>query len=106
MLIAQRSMALLGQAKMSIRSLIFFAATWLCLLAPLTIGAHASWEVGERIAVEAEQRPATLTCEMGLTDTRSRDCEDTLMRWELCQRVYVSQPHADDAFQACFEGGE
>jgi hypothetical protein len=94
----------LGQAKMSIRSLISYAAPLLCLLVLATTTAHASREVDGLIAKKVEPQGATLTCARGLTDAQSHACENAAMRWGLCQRVYVSQPGADDAFYACFEG--
>jgi hypothetical protein len=81
-----------------------FATPWLYLLALATTEAHASREVDGLIVEEVGPRAATLTCVGGLTDAQSRACEDAAMRWRLCQQVYVSQPHADDAFYACFEG--
>ncbi len=89
---------------MSIRSLISVAATWLCLLAHATTGAHAAREVDEQSAAEVGPRAVAIICAGDLTDAQSRACEDAAMRWKLCQRVYLSQPHADDAFYACFEG--
>jgi hypothetical protein len=89
---------------MSVRSPISLVAPWLCLLALGTTAAHASREVDEPIAEEAGPRSTTLTCAGGLTDAQSLACEGAAMRWGLCQRVYASQPRADDAFYACFEG--
>jgi hypothetical protein len=90
---------------MSIHSPISLLAPWLCLVALGTPAAHASREVDEPIAEEAGPRSTTLTCTGGLTDAQSLACEGAAMRWGLCQRVYASQPSADDAFYACFEGG-
>ena len=101
---SNRDILILGQAKMSIRSMSSFAAPWLCLLALATGEAHASREVHGPIVKEVGPRAATLTCVGGLTDAQSRACEDAAMRWGLCQRVYLSESHADDAFSACFEG--
>jgi hypothetical protein len=89
---------------MSMRSMNSFAAPWLYLLALATSEAHASREVDGPIVEKVGPRAATLTCVGGLTEAQSRACEDAAMRWRLCQRVYLSEPHADDAFYACFEG--
>jgi hypothetical protein len=89
---------------MAISSLNSFAHTWLCLLALTTTEAHASREVGGLIEVKVDPRLATMSCTRGLTNAQSRACEDDAMRWKLCQRVYLSEPHPDDAFHACFEG--
>ena len=84
--------------------LIPFAATPLCVLALATTGARASREVDEPTAEGVGPREPTLSCDNDLTDAQSRAFEDAVMRWELCQQVYVSQPDADDAFYVCFEG--
>jgi hypothetical protein len=89
---------------MSIRNLTPVAATWLCLLAHATTGAQAAREVDEQRAEEVEPQAVAIECARDLTDAQSRICEDAAMRWKLCQQVYLSQPHADDAFYACFEG--
>ena len=89
---------------MSVRSAISLVAPWLFLLALGAPAAHASREVDEPLAEEVGPRSTTLTCAEGLTDAQSLACEGAAMRWELCQRVYLSQPNADDAFYACFEG--
>jgi hypothetical protein len=91
---------------MSIHRPISLVAPWLCPLALATTAAHASWEVDEPMAEEAGPRSTTLTCDAGLTDAQSLACEDAARRWGLCQRVYASEPRADDAFYACFEGGD
>ena len=87
---------------MLVRSPISLVA--LGLLALATTAAHASREVDEPIAEEAGPRTTIPTCAGGLTDAQSLACEGAAMRWGLCQRVYASQPSADDAFYACFEG--
>jgi hypothetical protein len=89
---------------MSIQSPISLVAPCLCLLALGTTAAHASWGVDEPITREVGPRAVTLTCARDMTDAQSLACEDAAMRWKLCQRVYASQPSADDAFYACFEG--
>jgi len=89
---------------MSVRSPISLVALWLCLLTLGTTAALASREVDEPMAEEAGPRSTTLTCAGGLTDAQSLACEGAAMRWGLCQRVYASQPRADDAFYACLEG--
>jgi len=89
---------------MAVRRVRSFATPWLYLLALATTEAHASREVDGPIVEGVASRAATLTCVGGLTDAQSRACENAAMRWGLCQRVYVSQPHDDDAFHACFEG--
>ena len=89
---------------MSIRSLISVAATWLYLLAHAATGAHAAREVDEQISGEARPQTVAIVCAKELTDAQSRACDDVAMRWKLCQRVYLSHLHADDAFYACFEG--
>ncbi len=89
---------------MLVRSPISLVAPWLCLLAIGTTAAHASREFDEPIAEVVGPRSTALTCAGGLTDAQSLACEGAAMRWGLCQRVYASQPRADDAFYACFEG--
>jgi hypothetical protein len=92
----------LGQANISIRGLTV-AATWLCLLADATTGANAAREVDEQME-EVGPQAVAIICATDLTEAQYRACEDAVMRWKLCQRVYLSQPNPDDAFYACFEG--
>jgi hypothetical protein len=90
---------------MSIPTMASFTVPCLCVIALATTAAHASLEADEQMLTVGPST-VTLTCAGGLTDAQSRSCEDAAVRWQLCQRVYVSKPDADDAFYACFEGAK
>jgi hypothetical protein len=93
---------------MSINSLTSLAATSLCLVTLTMNDARASREFDEPVKEDVGPRAVTLSCDDGLTHDQSRACEDAVLRWRLCQTVYVTQRAAasDDAFYACFEGAK
>jgi len=88
---------------MSTRSWTAAAAPFVYALSVLATPALAAREIGD-VASLVHPPAVDAACDGGLTVDRFNACEVGLMRWRLCERVYISQPHDDDAFFACFDG--
>jgi len=85
------------------RPRIAASASWFCALMLAATPAFAAREIGDVYAAMTPRSDAA-QCDRELSADRFNACEVGLMRWRLCERVYVSRPHDDDAFFACFDG--
>jgi len=91
------------QAEMSFDRLTAFAGAGMLALLLAATPARAALEADDASPAPSP-RWTTFTCDIAPAVVESRDCEIGVMRWRLCERVYVWQPYADDAFYACFRG--
>jgi hypothetical protein len=91
------------QFKMSFDLLTAFAGAGVLALLLAATPARAALEADDASPAPSP-RWTTFTCDFTVAVLGSRECEIAVMRWRLCERVYVWQPYADDAFYACFRG--